>query len=333
MAVLSDSFCGRLGMTLPVVQAPVGSAATPELAAAVSGAGGLGTLALSWTSPDGCLRRIARTQALTSRPFGVNLVLEWPQQDRARACLETGVRVLSTSWGDPAPYAELAHRAGALHVHTVASAEEARRAADAGVDAVVAQGWEAGGHVAGTVSTLALVPAVLDVVGDLPVLAAGGISDGRGVAAVLALGAVAAWMGTRFLVTEEADVHPRYRARLLGAVETDPVHSRVFDGGWPDAPHRTLRNGTLGAWEAAGRPAPGSRPGEGQVVARTRTGREVLRYTSDLPTTAVADDGAEEMALYAGQGVALCSTTQPAAAVVAGIAEDARRRLAALGRR
>lgn len=328
--MLSDSFCGRLDMTVPVVQAPVGSAATPALAAAVSGAGGLGTLALSWSSSESCVRQIVQTQALTSRPFAANLVLEWPQQERARACLAAGVRVLSTSWGDPRPYVDLAHQAGALHVHMVSSTEEARRAADAGVDGIVAQGWEAGGHVAGLVGTLALVPAVVDAAGGVPVLAAGGISDGRGVAAVLALGAVAAWMGTRFLLTHEADVHPRYRARLLAAVETDPVHHQVFDGGWAGAPHRTLRNATLAAWEAAGRPRSGSRPGEGEMIAQTSTGRKILRYTSDLPTTAVADDGVEEMALYAGQGVGLCTRTESAADVTAGVAQDARRRLAAL---
>lgn len=130
--------------------------------------------------------------------------------------------------------------------------QEARGAVDAGVDIIVAQGWEAGGHVWGEVSTLTLVPAVVDAVGTTPVIAAGGIADGRGLAAVLALGAGAAWMGTRFVASVEAPAHPDYVARVLGAAETGTFHSKLFDIGWPDAAHRVLRNATIDAWlEAA----------------------------------------------------------------------------------
>ena len=147
----------------------------------------------------------------TSKPFAVNLVLDWDPAERLAIALHEGVRIVSFFWGDPAPWVEQVHAAGGIVLHTVASAEEARRAADAGVDAVVAQGWEAGGHVWGQVSTLALVPRVVDAVAPLPVVAAGGIADGRGLAAVLALGAGAAWMGTRFLLAEEAATHPVYQ--------------------------------------------------------------------------------------------------------------------------
>ncbi|HVE97582.1 MAG TPA: nitronate monooxygenase [Mycobacteriales bacterium] len=323
-------FCAALGMTLPVVQAPIGSAATPALAAAVSNAGGLGSLALSWTPVEACAARVRAATALTDRPFATNVVLAWPQEERVRACLDAGVRVVSTSWGDPAPCTALIHRAGALHVHMVASAEEARRAADAGVDAVVAQGWEAGGHVAGQVSTLALVPAVVDAVSPVPVLAAGGITDGRGVAAALVLGAAAAWVGTRFLLAAEADVHPEYRARLIAASETDTVYGGLFDGGWPDAPHRTLRNSTTRAWQEAGSPAPGARPGEGDVVARRGdAGAEIRRYSDDLPLSRDVGD-VEAMALYAGQGVGLVRRTAPAAEIALELAHEARQVLAAI---
>ena len=318
-------FCGRLGLTLPVVQAPVGSATTPELAAAVSGAGGLGMLALTWTRVERVRERIAATAALTDRPFGVNVVLQWPQQERLAACLEEGVAVVSTFWGDPAPYADLVHSAGALHVHTVGSAEEARRAVDAGVDAVVAQGVEAGGHVWGQVSTLALVPAVVDAVGDVPVLAAGGITDGRGLAAVLALGAEAGWLGTRFVASAEADAHPDYQAALAAAAETGTAYGTVFDGGWPDAPHRTLRTPTVEAAQSAG-----SRPGEGAVVATSPRGAQVLRYDSALPTRSLTGE-LDAMALYAGQGCALVHDVRPAAELAREIAQEARevlRRLA-----
>ena len=313
---MPGGFCERVGLTLPVVQAPIGGASTPELVAAVSGAGGLGMLALTWTPVERVPSRVQRTQALTERPFGVNLVLAWPMQERLTTCLELGVPVVSTFWGDPSPYVPLVHEAGALHLHTIGSADEARRAVDAGVDVIVAQGHEAGGHVCGTVSTLALVPAVVDAVGPVPVLAAGGITDGRGLAAVLALGAEAAWMGTRFLATQEADAHPDYQSRLVAAAETDTVYSGVFDGGWPDAPHRTLRNRTTDA--AAG----GGRPGEGEPVAVRPGGSTVARYDSDLPTRRTSGE-VDAMALYAGQGVGLVRDVRTAAEVAREIAADA----------
>jgi NAD(P)H-dependent flavin oxidoreductase YrpB (nitropropane dioxygenase family) len=170
------------------------------------------------------------------------------------------------------------------------------------------------------------VPAVVDAVSPLPVLAAGGIADGRGLAAVLALGAAAGWIGTRFLLAEEADVHDDYRRRLIQASETDTVYTGLFDGGWPDAPHRTLRNSTVDGWLAAGSPPPGTRPGEGEPVARRGDGEPILRYSGDLPTRRTTGR-ATEMALYAGQGVSLAAHTAPAAAIARELAADAMTRL------
>ncbi len=212
-------------------------------------------------------------------------------------------------------------------LHTVANAEEARRARDAGVDAVVAQGWEAGGHVWGEVSTLALVPRVVDAVAPLPVVAAGGIADGRGVAAVLALGAGAAWMGTRFLLAEEAATHPVYREAVIAADETATAYSALFDVGWPDAPLRALRNSTWEAWHAAGEPPSGARPGEGEIVATGEDGRAITRYSNDSPVVGASGDIAA-MALYAGQGVGLAQHIQPAAEIIREVAEEAARVLA-----
>ena len=219
--------------------------------------------------------------------------------------------------GDPAPYVGRAHDAGALVLHTVSSAEEARRAVACGVDVIVAQGWEAGGHVRGSVATLPLVPAVVDAVAPVPVIAAGGIADARGVAAVLALGAQAAWLGTRFLLAEEAPVHEDYRRALIAAAETEAHwYANLYEVGWPDAPHRAIANSTAAAWEAAGRPAPGSRPGEGEVIAWEPSGEPIVRYSSALPLTETTGDiGA--LSLWAGQGVALATRTQPAAGIIA----------------
>jgi NAD(P)H-dependent flavin oxidoreductase YrpB (nitropropane dioxygenase family) len=199
-----------------------------------------------------------------------------------------------------------------------------RDAVDAGVDVVVAQGWEAGGHVRGTVASLPLVPAVVDAVSPTPVIAAGGIADGRGLAAVLALGAAGAWIGTRFLASAEATIHPRYCELLLKATEKDTVFAEeLFDIRWPKAPHRVLRNKTVEAWEAAGKPVSGKRPGEGEVIATSKTRGPVVRYQSYTPGPDAEGD-IDALSLWAGQSVGLVSRVQPAAEIVRQITEEAK---------
>ncbi|WKX73837.1 nitronate monooxygenase family protein [Streptomyces sp. XD-27] len=322
MAAFTTPLCGRLGIEVPVAQAPIGSAVTTELVAAVADAGGLGTLALTWVTPEEAVRRIREVRRLTPRPFAVNLVLDFPVDELLDACLAEGVPIISTFWGDPSTVAGRVRSAGAVHLHTVGSVTEAERAVAAGVDVVVAQGWEAGGHVRGEVTTMALVPAVVDAVRPVPVIAAGGIADGRGLAAALALGAQAGWLGTRFLTAREAATHEVYRDAVIRAASQEAVHTRCFDGGWPNAPHRALRNSTLSAWEAAGRPAAPNRPGEGDVVARSADGRAWPRYEDMVPVPGMSGDlGA--LALYAGQSVGLVHYVAPAGRIVADIAADA----------
>src|ERR1700678_489320 len=214
--------------------------AVPELAAAVSNAGGLGMVTLTWSDPVGDV--IRETATLTDQPFCGNLVLTSDQHRRLEEALEAGLRIVSLFLGDPAGYIEPVHDAGGLVLCTVGSAEEARRAVTRGVDVIVAQGWEAGGHVGGQIATLPLVPAVVDAVAPVPVIAAGGIGDARGVAAVVALGAQAAWLGTRVLLAQEMPVHEEYRHRLMDAAETAAQWSpALYTVGWPGAPHRVLR--------------------------------------------------------------------------------------------
>ncbi|MGA4879127.1 NAD(P)H-dependent flavin oxidoreductase [Streptomyces lydicamycinicus] len=322
MTALTTPVCRQLGIEVPVVQAPIGSAATPELAAAVAEAGGLGTLALTWVSEPEAVRRIRQVRRLTSRPFAVNLVLDFPVEELVEVCLAESVPVISTFWGDPSAVSARVRPAGAVHLHTVGSVAEAERAVAAGVDVIVAQGCEAGGHVRGEVSTMALVPAVVDAVHPVPVIAAGGIADGRGLAAVLALGAQAGWLGTRFLTACEAATHEVYRQAVIGAAPQDAVHTWCFDGGWPDAPHRALRNSTLSAWEAAGRPTAPDRPGEGAVVARSADGRTWARYQDMVPVPGMSGD-LEALALYAGQSAGLVHDIAPAGRIVADIATRA----------
>jgi NAD(P)H-dependent flavin oxidoreductase YrpB (nitropropane dioxygenase family) len=285
--------CDLLGIEQPIVQAPI--AAVPRLAAAVSNAGALGMVTLTWSDDAGAVVR--ETAALTARPFGGNLVLTEDHHRRLEAALEAGLRIVSFIWGDPSGYIKPVH---------VAS----------GVDVIVAQGWEAGGHVWGRVATLPLVPAVVDVVAPVPVIAAGGIGDARGVAAVLALGAQAAWLGTRFLMAEEMPIHEDYRRRLIAAAETDPqLYANLYEVGWPDSPHRALRNSTANAWEAAGRPPLAQRPGAGDVIAHFASGEAIVRYEPAPPMVGTTGE-IEALSMWAGQGVALVRQSQSAAEIV-----------------
>ena len=305
--------CELLGIERPIVQAPM--SALPQLAAAVSNAGALGMLALTWSTPASDVVR--ETAALTDRPFGGNVILDSDQHRRLDEALEAGMRIVSLFWGDPAGYVEQVHEANGVVLHTVGSAEEARQAVACGVDVIVAQGWEAGGHVRSQIATLPLVPAVVDAVAPVPVIAAGGIGDARGVAAVLALGAQAAWLGTRFLLAQETPIHEEYRSRVVDAAETDAQwYADLYDVGWPDAPHRALRNSTAEVWEAAGRPPLGSRPGEGDVIAHFASGEEILRYEPAAPMVG-STGNIEACSLWAGQSVALVRQPQTAAEIVA----------------
>ena len=328
---MRHQLCKMLGIDIPIVLAPMGGAVAPRLAAAVSNAGALGTLPL-WRSKIETLRSaVQKTRSLTAKPFAVNLNMEFPQAERLEACLEEKVPVISFFWRDPGDLVKRAKAGGAVVMYTVGNADDARRAVDIGVDIVVAQGWEAGGHVRGTVATLPLVPAVVDAVGDTPVIAAGGIADGRGMAAALALGAAGVWVGTRFLASEEVSIHPEYQRRILAASENDTgYYENLFGGGWPNAPHRVLRNSTIRNWEAAGRPPPGQRPDEGVIVARSESRGDADRYMSITPGPDTVGD-IEPLSLWAGQGVALVRKVQPAAEIVREMNDEANAILRRLG--
>jgi nitronate monooxygenase len=290
-------------------------------------------LQATWLDAEGTRGALDAIRERTDRPFGANFVVSLMGPDE-HANLDTvlaaGVPVVSTFWGDPADLVPRIHDAGALSFHTVGSAEEARRAVDAGADVVVAQGVEAGGHVWGQVSTLVLVPAVVDAVPGTPVIAAGGIADGRGLAAVLALGAQAAWVGTRFLVATENRPHPDHRDRLLTATETDTFLSPLFDEGWPDAPHRCLINDTVEAWIAAGSPPPGTRPNESEVVGHRADGSPVTRYSFEGPDGSMTGN-VTSMCMYAGQGIGLVHDEKPVARIIEDMVGEAANIISRVG--
>ena len=177
---------------------------------------------------------------------------------------------------------------------------------------------------------MALVPAVVDAVAPTPVIAAGGITDGRGFAAALALGAQGVWLGTRFLLAEEAPLHDEYRQRLLAARGEDAVWAAdLFDRGWENAPHRALRNSTRERWEAAGSPPPGERPGEGETVATRADGAGIARYSSAMPVAGIEGD-VEALSMWSGQGIGLVDRVQPAAEIVRELVAEAEAVLARL---
>ena len=251
MSKLHPPVCALLGIDLPILQAGMSTYTTPELVAAVSNAGGLGIIGALGRSPDQLREEIGKVRELTTRPFGVNHVVSQIDAGAIDVTLELRVAVLSLSWGRAADLARRAHDAGIKVLHQVNSPEEAGQVAADGADVIVAQGTEGGGHVGG-MSTLPLVPQVVDVVNGVPVLAAGGIADGRGLAAALMLGAQGALIGTRFLATPEARGRGHSKDVILNALGSQTVASKFFDDvlgiRWPGALVRSIRNPLLDRW-------------------------------------------------------------------------------------
>lgn len=309
-----SSWTDKLGIDIPIVQAPIGNACVPELVSAVSEAGALGMFAGSWRSASEMRMLIRETQSRTSRPFGVNLTLQWPeaQQDALTVCIEEGVAAISLWWGDARPFLQRLEGSDITTMITVGTAEEARQAEALGVDVVVAQGCESGGHVWGSTSTMPLVASVTQAV-SVPVIAAGGIGDARGIAAALCLGAQGVWMGTRFIATRESGAHQVYKQAVVDAAESSTIRSQIFDLGWPGVFHRTIRNRTVDlALSVDG----DTRPGSGDVLGATEKGEPVPRYDDNEPLQGWTGK-IEEMCLYAGESCGLVHDIPSASELVA----------------
>lgn len=226
-----------LGIQYPIIQGGMAWVAEHHLAAAVSEAGGLGIIGAGGAPASWVEDQIKKAQALTDKPFGVNLMLMNPEADAiAEVIARCGVKVVTTGAGSPEKYMEMWKAAGVKVIPVVASVALAKRMERCGADAVVAEGMESGGHI-GELTTMALVPQVVDAV-SIPVIAAGGIGDGRGVAAAFLLGASAVQMGTRFITTKECIAHDNYKARVIKAKDID---SKVT-GRTTGHPVRCLRN-------------------------------------------------------------------------------------------
>lgn len=285
----------RFDLTVPVVCAPMAGVAGGSLAAAVSSAGALGMIGFAYGKPE-VLAAEAEVARAPGRPFGVGL-LAWlldHQPDLLDAAIATEPDLISVSFGDCEPYLQRVRDAGIVAVTQVGTVDEARRAADAGVDIIVARGSEGGGHGRDAVATLPLLQGVLDAI-DVPVLAAGGIATARGLAAVLAAGAAGAWVGSAFTACSEGANADDIKAAVVAAGETDTIYTTVLDLGrgaqWPPGyGGRAIRNSFAATWH----------------------GRE-----AELEAAGVRSD---EPAVWVGQATGLVTAVRPAADVVADLA-------------
>lgn len=309
--------------------------AAPELAAAVSNAGGLGTFSTVPFSPDVLRDAARRMHALTEKPFGVDFISEMIQDEHIQVCIEERIPLVVFFWSAPRQAWIDALRAAGIKIWMqIGSVAEAREAAALKMDAIVCQGSEAGGHNKAVGTTFTLLPAVCAAVAPIPVIAAGGIIDGRGLAAALALGAEGVWCGTRFLASTEANAHADYKQRVLGAQEGQTQITRLFGPEWPDQPMRVLRNRVVREWgdraaEAAAQPA------DGETIGTFRMGPIELalpRFSVLLATAETAGD-VEEMNLTMGETAANITDLAPAAEIVAAMVSEAESAIAELATR
>jgi NAD(P)H-dependent flavin oxidoreductase YrpB (nitropropane dioxygenase family) len=328
--VLQNRFTEDYGLVYPIVQGALGVASMPALVAAVSEAGGMGTLgAVGWPLMSHVELRdlLLAIRALTSRSFGVAFDSAFATDDHIRSCIDARVAVVSFDTADPPPHFIRRLRSQGVRVWVKAgSVATARCAARAGVDAIIAHGREAGGGNRGDTGTFSLVPAIVDSVWPVPVLASGGIADGRGLAAALALGADAAWIGTRFLASREANAHAEFKRRVIDAGEGDTQVSNVFCAAGRASPIRTLRNRVV-----RDESAQSENQDEPRLIGHTEIGGRAVaipEFSCMVPTPETRGD-IDAMCLPAGESVALIRRIRPAAEIVrsmaAGAAEALRR--------
>jgi len=323
---LRTPLCDLLGIRYPICQAGMGYVARSELAAAVSEAGGLGVLAAAHNTPAELRAEVRRVRDGTDKPFGVDILFASVRVAGAEAerftdavkgwvdvTLEERVPVLIAGLGTPGPVTAEAHRLGIKVMALCGNVKQARDHAANGVDVVIAQGHEAGGHT-GRIAGLVLIPAVVDAVAPTPVVAAGGIADGRGLLAALALGAVGIWIGTRFIATAEAYCHANYKAKIVAIDEEGTVVTRAATG----KPCRLIRNNFTREWEkreAEIQPFP---------IQAERVGRPAA-----LRAREVGD--IENGNAPCGQSAGLIREVRPARAVIESLVSEAEAVLARLG--
>jgi NAD(P)H-dependent flavin oxidoreductase YrpB (nitropropane dioxygenase family) len=305
--------CDLLDIEHPIALGGMGSATSPALVAAVSRAGGLGAMGCHYMTPEQIRVATAAIRRETNKPFGLNFLVFDTREDSFAAALELRPAVMQFAWARPDQdlkrYFDRAHEVGCKITHMAGAVPDAVRAAKAGADIIIAQGTEGGGHV-GWMASMALVPMVVDAVAPIPVLAAGGFADGRGLVAALSLGADGILLGTRFLASEESPLHPNFKQAIVDSDGHDTQLSEIPDIAaglvWPGAMTRSRRNRFVERW--AGREW-ALRQGRAEALARLRAARE----SGDV------DEGPLSM----GQDAGLIHDIPPAAEIVRRIAQEA----------
>jgi enoyl-[acyl-carrier protein] reductase II len=313
--MIKTPLCDMLGIEHPIVQGGMAWAATAELAAAVSNAGGLGIVGAGNLPAEAVRRELRRARTLTDRPFGANIPLFTAgTEERLQVFIDEGISVVTVGGGNAGPYLGPLQRAGILVIPVVASVALARRIARQGVDALIAEGMESGGHI-GDVATLPLVPQVVDAV-DIPVIAAGGIADGRGLAAALALGAVGVQMGTRFICTAECPAHERYKQKIVRAHD----RATIVTGGAFGHPVRSIRGPFVRHLE--------------ELERDGCSEEEFMAYGAGTLQRAIVEGDVQRGSVMAGQSAGLVAGVVPVKVLVeqmvAGAEEAIRRNAASL---
>jgi NAD(P)H-dependent flavin oxidoreductase YrpB (nitropropane dioxygenase family) len=321
LAVLKTRLTKEYKLDVPFVNAGMAFVATAPLAAAVCKAGGLGMIGIAAMEPAFLRAQINEIRRVTSQAFGVDIIARFSTPEQIDVLVEEKVPLVVFFWDEPpATWIARLHAAGSKIWIQVGSITEARAAIAQGVDGLVVQGSEAGGHNRSSAGLLSLLPAVCDIAGDLLVVAGGGIADGRTAAAALALGADGVWVGTRLLASHEADVHPEYRQRVLAAEVDGTARHNIFGPEFPDATVRGLRNRVVREWLHRDQPAPYKLASPEQMpligTANIHGHGVPMRRFCGFPPTSGATGDIDEMSLLAGESVGLTTRTMDAGTIV-----------------
>jgi NAD(P)H-dependent flavin oxidoreductase YrpB (nitropropane dioxygenase family) len=315
--MLSTSITRAFGLTTPIVNAGMAMIARPALAAAVCEAGGLGTVGSDINPPDVLRDLIRQTKALTKRPFGVDLIGDFVTNEHISVLIEEQVALAIFFWTLPTvEHVERLKQSGVKVWMQIGRVVEAEQAAVLGAEALIVQGAEAGGHNRAEASTMTLFPRIRARFPALPLLAAGGIIDGRTMAAALVLGADAVWCGSRFLASQEAEAHDAYKARVLSADVGDTAILSIYGPEWPRQAMRAIVND--GARVALGREPEAIDDASGQIIGSTILNGQKIptpRYSAILPTRDF-DGDIEQACLTAGQSAGNIDEILPAGEIV-----------------
>lgn len=328
---ISNRFTKEYKVKFPFVAAGmafIGS--TPDLAIAVCEAGGIGSIGVGPLPPEAIRPLVHEVKKVTRQPFHVNFITLFVTEDHIKVCIEEKVPIVSFHFGHPPKkFIDLLHAAKIKVWEQVGSVENAKKAVKDGIDLVIAQGLEAGGHNFSSLPTFVLVPQIAEAIKPVMVAAAGGIATGRQVAAALCLGADAVWVGTRLVASNEAFAHPEYKKRLTGEDGTGTAITPIFGPELPNFnPMRVIRNGVVKEFTGREAEVPTDTSNEPVIGKTTFFGQEfILRRFNSFPPIPPTEGNFEEMPLLAGQGVGLIHKVEPVKQIISSMMDDAAKTL------